>query len=38
MTDGAAGQTLVSADPRTTPGGIDAIKVTGTAPAPFWPG
>ena len=38
MTDGAAGQTLVSADPRTTPGGIDAIEVTGTAPAPFWPG
>jgi predicted amidohydrolase YtcJ len=37
MTDGAAGQTLVSADPRATPGDIDAVEVTGTAPAPFWP-
>jgi predicted amidohydrolase YtcJ len=37
MTDSAAGRTLVTADPRTTPGRIDAIEVTGTAPAPFWP-
>ena len=37
MTDSAAGRTLVTADPRATPGRIDAIEVTGTAPAPFWP-
>jgi predicted amidohydrolase YtcJ len=37
MTDSAAGRTLLTADPRTTPGRIDAIEVTGTAPAPFWP-
>ncbi len=38
MTDGAACEMLVSADPRTTPGAIDAIDVTATAPALFWPG
>jgi predicted amidohydrolase YtcJ len=37
MTDARAGQTIVSADPRTIPGGIDAIEVMSTAPAPFWP-
>ena len=37
MTDPAAGQTLVSADPRTAGAAIDEIEVTGTAPAPFWP-
>jgi predicted amidohydrolase YtcJ len=38
MTDAAAGQTMLSADPRTTPGTIDDIEVTGTVPAPFRPG
>jgi predicted amidohydrolase YtcJ len=36
MTDPAAGQTLVTADPRTATE-IDRIEVAGTAPAPFWP-
>jgi len=36
MTDPAAGQTLLSADPRTA-AQIDQIEVAGTAPAPFWP-
>jgi predicted amidohydrolase YtcJ len=36
MTDPAAGQTLLSADPRTA-AQIDQIGVAGTAPAPFWP-
>jgi predicted amidohydrolase YtcJ len=36
MTDPAAGQTLLSADPRTA-ADIDRIEVAGTAPAPFWP-
>jgi predicted amidohydrolase YtcJ len=36
MTDPAAGQTLLSADPRTA-ADIDEIEVAGTAPAPFWP-
>ena len=38
MTDPAAGQTLLTADPLTaTADEIDQIKVAGTAPAPFWP-
>jgi predicted amidohydrolase YtcJ len=36
MTDAAAGQTLLSADPRTAPAGeLDQIRVAGTAPVPF---
>jgi hypothetical protein len=36
MTDAAAGQTWLTADPRVlTPGGIDKIEVTGTEPTPF---
>ncbi len=38
MTDAAAGQTLLTADPRTAAAGdLDSIEVLGTAPAPFWP-
>jgi predicted amidohydrolase YtcJ len=36
MSDGAAGQTLLTADPRTVPpDGIDQIEVLGTSPIPF---
>jgi predicted amidohydrolase YtcJ len=36
MTDPAAGQTLLSADPRSiAPGDIDVVEVLGTRPAPF---
>ena len=36
MTDPAAGQTMLSADPRTVaPDDIDQIELLGTAPAPF---
>jgi predicted amidohydrolase YtcJ len=39
MSDRAAGQTLLTADPcSTAPGEIDQIEVAATAPAPFWPG
>jgi predicted amidohydrolase YtcJ len=38
MTDPAAGQTMLSADPRAVPpAAIDEIEIAGTAPAPFWP-
>lgn len=36
MTDAAAGQTLLSADPRTLPAAeLDQVRVAGTAPVPF---
>jgi predicted amidohydrolase YtcJ len=36
MTDAGAGQTLLSADPRSVPPGeLDRIQVAGTAPVPF---
>jgi predicted amidohydrolase YtcJ len=38
LTDAAAGQTLLSADPRTIPADeIDQVEVLGTQPAPFGP-
>jgi predicted amidohydrolase YtcJ len=38
MTDPAAGQTMLSADPRAVPAAaIDEIEILGTGPAPFWP-
>jgi predicted amidohydrolase YtcJ len=38
MSDPAAGQTLLTADPRTVaPDDIDLIEVLGTSPAPFYP-
>lgn len=39
MTDPAAGQTMLSADPRAVPAAaIDGIEIAGTAPVPFRPG
>jgi predicted amidohydrolase YtcJ len=35
LTDGTAGETLLSADPRTTAADIDQIEVRGTMPVPF---
>ncbi len=35
LTDGTAGETLLSADPRTTAADIDYIEVQGTMPVPF---
>ena len=39
LTDESAGQTLLSADPRTVPAtDLDTIEVRGTSPLPFPPG
>jgi hypothetical protein len=35
LTDGTAGETLLSADPRTTAADIDHIEIRGTMPVPF---
>jgi predicted amidohydrolase YtcJ len=35
LTDATAGETILSADPRTTAAGIDHIEVRGTVPVPF---
>jgi hypothetical protein len=38
MSDPAAGQTLLTADPRTVaPDDIDGIEILATSPAPFSP-